>query len=285
LPTVTEKPESRRMMTGRSPSLDLEYVVEGYADQDTAAAALAAAAPSYWGNLVRVSYGVTPVGDGSRFWDGTVRYGPASRLPAAAPTGSRRISGRTGGGTEHLLLSIQNMGNYAASGETAPDFGGMIGVEGEGAGMSVRGCDVPVRGHAFSVAWMIPAAEVTAAYIGDCGLCTAHVNDDEWTLVTDYLTLTFAEGEAILDNVAWSQRSDDDWEFVYDFRVRANRASVTIPGSDIVEIPLVRGWEYLWVHSMPVKDDSAKMTVMRPKSAHVEQVIYGNDFSLLKLHE
>lgn len=271
-----------RSMQGQSPSMDAEYLVEGYATQAAADAALAAAAPSYWGALVRQSFGTDQVGDGSRFWNGTVRYGPAT-YQAQHKTGDRVLRGSTGGATKHITKAYQHLSDHAPAGETATNHEGLINVRGQGRDKTAEGCDVPARQHEFSITWYVPAVEVTQAYLDAVDAASGCANLGAATLRTDSVTLTYAEGELLFVGCQYSQRGDEDWEFVFNFRVIRNVEDETLDGA-VEAIPLVRGQDYLWVEPMLYDDTAAHETVLAPAYAHLEQVVPYVDMTVLNLH-
>ncbi len=48
-----------------------------------------------------------------------------------------------------------------------------------------------------------------------------------------------------------------------------------------IVIPVKRGWDYLWFRYADAEDDSAKVMVKRPVSAHLERVFDYTNFALL----
>jgi hypothetical protein len=279
--TVSEK--SRRGASGDSPDLDIEYVIEGTDNQADAKAALAAYAATYYGDLRRCSCEAVQVGDGSRFWDGTVRY-------IQGVAGDRFLRASSGGGTEHTLIAVEHVADYAATGKVAPNYQGLINVHGQGGDLQADGCDVPVEQEELSVTWLIPKALVTEEYMKAVGLLSGKVNDDEAVLVTNNARRTFEAGELLFVGAEYVEpRKDiDHWEWTFHFRVSYNKTNVSIGSSDIEQIPLVRGWWYLWTESPKVADDGeggSNKTVLRPKFAHLEKVIRSGDFTVLGLHE
>ena len=285
MPSVEIK--DTRSMQGQSPSLDVTYVVEGYDNQADADAALAAAAPSYFGVLVRQSWGGTQVGDGSRLWDGTVRYGPASTLPRPK-TGDRLIRGRCGGGTEHTTIAAgpgrEHLDDYAIGAREPDDWGGLIGAEKNGRAYTFKGVDVPVNDKEFSITWYAPAAQVTTEYLDGLDALVGCANATEAVLVIDEtMTRTYAEGELLFVDYDYTRRGEDDWEFTFLFRVKKTMTNFMV--GNVGPIEELQGWDYLWTEEEPHYDSMAKITVMEVWAVHLERVIPRGNFTALSLHE
>ena len=284
MPSATEKANSRRLMVGESPSLDLEYVVEGYNDQATALAALLEEAPTDVDGLILQSAGVTPEGDGSDYWIGTARYGTAKQKPPAK-TGERLIRGRVGGGTEHTTIALEHLDDYAIGAREPTDWGGLIGADHTGDGTySMKGVDVPTQEKEFSVIWYAPTAQVTAEYLDGLDALVGHANDAQAVLViNETLSRTYAEGELLFVDYDYSQRGEADWEFTFQFKVKKTRTNFMV--GNIGPIDELQGWDYLWTEEEPHYDSAAKMTVMEVWAAHLDRVIPRGDFTALALHE
>ena len=262
--TVTEKFDSRTSAAGENPSVELKYVVAGTASDIDAKAALAATAPIAYDGLVRQSWDVEPVGDGSAFWNGTVRYGRYDNSPPE--TGDSSFSFDTGGGTQHITQSLETVARHAPAGQTAPDFGGAIGVTHD----AVEGVDTTVPVYRFSETHYVADSAVTPEYKANLFLQTGKVNDITFK--------GFAPGEVLFLGASGSQRGDEDWEITFYYAASPNVTDLTIGA--ITNIAK-KGWEYLWVRYEDAADDDAKCVVKRPVQVNIEEVYEPASFTAL----
>jgi len=262
--TVTEKFDSRTSAAGESPSVELKYLIVGTGDDVAAKEALADAAPVSYDGLVRKTWDVAPVGDGSGFWEGTVRYGRYDNSPPEV--GESSYSFDTGGGTQHITQALDHIASYAPSGETAPDHDGAIGVTHD----SVEGVDITVPVYRFSETHIIDDDDVTLQYKANLFILTGRVNQSAFK--------GFAAGEVLFLGASGSKRGDDDWEITFNYAASPNVTNLPV-GS--ITVASKKGWEYLWVEYGDAADDDAKSVVKRPRAAHVEKVYRDGDFSSL----
>ena len=259
--TVQEKFESR---AGDNSSIDLIYVIDGTNDDVAARSALASNAPSTYAGLVRDddALHVEPVG--TNLWEGKARYSKSDFQPPQ--TGEASFSFDTTGGTQHITQSRQTIQKYAPSGQTAPDFGGAIGVTHD----SVEGVDINVPAFAFGVTRYIAAASMTSSYIATLYALTGKVNGASFTVNVDGVSLTFAAGECLFQGVSGGKRkSENDWELNFRFAASPNATGLTI--GTITGIAK-KGWEYLWVRYADAEDTGAKAIVKKPVAVYIEKV-------------
>ena len=259
--TVTEKFESRTVTTGTSPAAELRFDIRGTNDDAEARSALTAASPTqfdlYGSGLLflpRDVLTVQPVG--FELWEGIVRYGPIPQ------TNESVFSFDTGGGAQHITQSLQTVGAYAPSGETAPDFKGAIGVTAD----SVEGVDITVPVHHFSETHYLAADVVTETYRGVLFSLTGRINNSAFK--------GFAAGECLFLGATGSMRDLGDWEINFRFAASPNATGLTIGSITGID---KKGWEYLWVRYADVEDSTAHALVKRPVAVYVERVYeYGN---------
>lgn len=263
--TIYEKFDSRVVTMGQDPSAELRYSVRGTDDDYSARVAVQAGSPIAFdvyndGSLVlwRESISVEPVG--GEVWEGMVRYG------TVPPTDESTFSFDTGGGSQHVTQSIQNVNRYAPPGKTAPDCKGAIGVTPD----SVEGVDVTVPTYQFSETHYLPDSFVTPAYKATLFSLTGKVNDSSFK--------GFAAGECLFLGASGSKRGGGDWEINYRFAASPNVTGLAV--GDIVNIAK-KGWEYLWVRYEDAEDTAAKALVKRPVAAYVERVYANGNFDLL----
>lgn len=264
--TVTEKFESRRSTKGDTPSAELLYTVRGTNDDLAARSAAEAESPSTYDGLPRQTVSVEPIG--FELWEATVRY--AQTQSSGFPqTGESVFSFDTGGGMQHITQSKQTVSSYAASGTTAPDFKGAIGVTADG----VEGVDITVPVYQFSETHYLPASQVTQAYKGTLFNLTGKVNSGAWK--------GFNAGEVLFLGASGSRRgsgADSDWEITYRFAASPNASGISVgPISGISK----KGWEYLWVRYADAEDEGSQTIVKRPVAAYVERVYDQANFSAL----
>lgn len=266
--TVTEKLESRRSTTGDNPSAELVYTVRGTDSDMTARTQATTASPATYDGMPRQSVTVEPIGH--ELWDATVRYAPDSQQQSTPPqTGESVFSFDTGGGTQHITQSKQTVQRYGASGTTAPDFKGAIGVTADG----VEGVDIAVPVYQFSETHYLPATQVTQSYKGTLFSLTGKVNSGSWK--------GFNGGEVLFLGASGSRRgtsADSDWEITFRFAASPNASGISVgPISGISK----KGWEYLWVRYADAEDSGSNAIVKRPVAAYVERVYDEGNFSAL----
>ena len=263
--TVTEKLESRRSTTGDNPSADLVYTVRGTDSDRTARTQATTASPATYDGMPRPSVTVEPLGH--ELWDATVRYAPDTQQQSTPPqTGESTFAFDTGGGTQHITQSKQTVGTYAASGTTAPDFQGAIGVTQD----AVEGVDITVPIYQFSETHYLPAAAVTNSYKGALFNLTGKVNGGGVRGV--------AAGEVLFLGATGARRGtgpEDDWEITFRFAASPNVTGLSVGSINGIA---KKGWEYLWVRYADQEDTGANTIVKRPVAAYVERVYDQGNF-------
>jgi len=121
----------------------------------------------------------------------------------------------------------------AASGTTAPDFGGAMwggGVTADG----VEGVDITVPVYQFSETHYRTDAQVTGAYKGAIFTCTGKTNAGAFK--------SFAAGEVLFLGATGSKRGDgpdDDWEITFRFAPPASPNQVGLSVGSITGILLL----------------------------------------------
>lgn len=266
---VTEKFESRRSTKGppeNNPSAELVYTVRGTNDDLAARSAAENESPSTYDGLPRQTVSVEPVG--FELWEATARYAHA-QSGEFPQTGESVFSFDTGGGTQHITQSKQTISSHAASGTTAPNFNGAIGVTADG----VEGVDITVPVYQFSETHYLPASQVTQGYKATLFNLTGKVNNGSWK--------GFAPGEVLFLGASGSRRgtsADADWEITFRFAASPNASGISVgPISGISK----KGWEYLWVRYADAEDAGSQAIVKRPVAAYVERVYDEGNFGAL----
>ena len=263
---VREKFDSRRLTKGQNPSAELAYVVLGTDNDIDARDALEDEAPTTYDGLPRQSVSIEPLGP--LLWDGVARYGQASG-GTIIPGEDAVYSFETSGGSQHITQSKDTVSSHAASGMTAPDFQGAIGVTADG----VEGVDIAVPVFQFSETHAFPDESVTTAYKVTLFSLTGKTNAGGFR--------GFATGEVLFLGASGSRRTgtpEDDWEITFRFAVSPNATSLTVgPISGIAK----KGWEYLWVRYADQQDLGSQAIVKRPVAAYVERVYDAGNFGAL----
>jgi hypothetical protein len=255
---IFETWQSRAFNDGLTTDQQLRYIVTG-TDSDTAVAdAVLAEAPVTFGALRRVGMSAEPLGGG--IWDVTVPYETRKESQYAF---------ETGGATAHITQSLQTVARYAASGATAPDFQGAIGVNGD----TVDGVDVTVPVFNFTETVRVPGANVTGSYKLALFACTGKTNNATFR--------GFAAGEVLFLGASGTKTGVDDWEIAFRFAASPNVTNLAIGGG--ITVASKKGWEYLWVRFADADDTAAKTLVKRPAAAYVERVYESANFSTLGL--
>ena len=170
----------------------------------------------------------------------------------------------TGGGSKHINQSLATV-SVTPSG--APDYGGAIGVDGDG---NVNGIDITMPVMNFSETHYFRASKVSTAYKKRLAELTGTVNDGKFK--------GYDPGEVLFLGASGTRQgkhSDDDWEITFRFAVSPNRKNLKV-GDLIVKEKL--GWDYLWVRYADDISKDRKSLVKKPEAAYVERVYQAADF-------
>ncbi|MFN5916787.1 MAG: hypothetical protein ACK48K_08520, partial [Planctomycetota bacterium] len=150
-PIIIERFDSKEISESKdNPTHDLVYMIMNTEQYSVAKNLMASAVPDKVGDLFLDDYHIVHLGNG--VWEGTAHY--------VKWKSESQYSFDTGGGTQHVTQSIANVGKYAATGFTAPDFMGAIGVTDD----RVEGTDITVPVFNFTETHYIEKALVTGAY-------------------------------------------------------------------------------------------------------------------------
>jgi hypothetical protein len=192
-----------------------------------------------------------------------ITYGAPSRAEPNTPTWSFD----TTGGTRKVTQAVVHLGDYAAPGQVAPNFGGAIGVTPDG---NVEGVEVPSPSGKYSEHWVLRRYFVTDAYLRMLAGMTGTVNAVPFR--------GSAPGEVMFMGARAAMR-DKDWvEIDYEFSLSPNAFNVQV--GDIT-IPFKRGWDYVWTRYVDDEDTTAKVGIKTAASAHLDQPVIYSNFALL----
>jgi hypothetical protein len=260
---VLEKADSRPISAGgANNTATLRYIIQGYDNEADALDALATAAPTTLDGLLRRSWRVEPLGDGSEWWEGSVEYGGTSTQKAV---GCSSYSFEIGGGTQHITQALAHIASYAPPGKTPPAFGGAIGVT----QTEVEGCDIDVPVYNFSETHYKASTFVTGTYKATLfAIACNPVNSGAFR--------GFAAGEVRFLGASGSQRGDESWELTFRFAALPN-----VTGLQIGSITGIakKGWEYMWVRYEDAEDSGSKTLIKKAASVHIEQVYGTSNFA------
>lgn len=275
----SELQKSRRIVSGKS--AEFLYVVTGTNSETAAlAAVLAASAETYTFaapisvTLVRQPPEIDPVwvSDADGMWEARVQYQDDSRSDPPPQENESSFSFDTTGGSQHLTQSRSTAGKYP---ETAEDYGGAIGYDGE----RLEGCDITTPCFKFSETHYKAASFVDDDYKRLVKLLTGKVNNAVFK--------GHEAGEVLFLGVTGSRRGrkpEDLWELTYSFAVSENETNLTVgTGAGAITGISKEGWQYLWVRYEESVDSTAKVKVKKPKAVYIENVYRKANFSGLEI--
>jgi hypothetical protein len=250
-----------------------KYWVEGHVDDETAAKAeLLASIPATLGgtfarqnkecSVDEVKPGVyegrgvwrTPEGGGER------------------PINSFTISFDISGQTVRVTQALTHRGDYAADGKNARTFKGAINVTKDG----IQGTEIIVPYATLTINYTLAKATITDAYFRTLGDLVGCQNDAPFK--------GFAAGELLLTRVSGNVNSNGDFDISFGFAISRNKINLVVDSADgPITIPEKRGWDFLWTFSEQRTQTVGDMTYtsLVPVSAHLEQVYWDNDMTLL----
>jgi hypothetical protein len=186
----------------------------------------------------------------------TVEYGPPN-----IDEDDAAIEFDTSGATAHITQAIASIARYAASGSTAPDVKGAIGVTKD----SVEGTEIQLPTYKWSETISKKHSEVTQAYRLELANLTGKTNSGSFR--------GCATGTVLSRGSRGSRRGNGNWEITHSYEFSPALTGITI--GDITGIAK-GGWEYLWVRYEDAVDGSS--AVKRPISVHVDQVYRSASF-------
>lgn len=173
----------------------------------------------------------------------------------------------TGGGTKHVTQSLLTVTKVP---QTAPDFGGAIGVDNDG---NVNGVDITMPVMHFSETHFFKAGKVTTEFKKRLATLTGTINKSVFK--------GFNPGEVLFLGASGTRRgtdTEDEWEITYRFAVSPNRKNVKLGN---LTVPQKYGWDYLWVRYIDVLAPNQQYIIKQPEAAYVERVYYPTDFGEL----
>ena len=258
--SIYEAFPSRSMSTGERPTLDVNYILSGTADETIAREFLAGWTATVQCGLLRQSMQMQQTTPDT--WECTVRYG-AWKEPEA---GDWKWDFDASGTSQKITQSKANIHNYAPAGETAPDFKGAIGVTDD----SVEGCEIIVPQFKWTETHQLSNETVTWGYSQTLYDLVGKTNDDHFR--------GFSDNQMLFHGARGSQSAKNPDLVEMTFSFAASRDATALAVGEITGIAK-KAWEYLWVRYGTVEDAAAKRLVKRPTSVHIERVYDEADFS------
>ncbi len=259
---IDERFLSRTQSEGESRSAELVYIAHATASESDIDVkwAVIQNSPLSYDYLIRKSAHLEQLAE--NYYEVSVEYGERKR----PDVNEFSFTFDTTGATQKTTQAKEHLGDYAASGETPPNFYGAVNVTKD----NVEGVDVPSRQYRMTETHTFYAWQINQAYL------------DTFMMLTGTVNLGYfrnkSEGEILFLGGSGSYRGEDKVEIVYQFSY--SPTVYNIVAGDIA-IPVKRGWDYLWFRYADTEDDSAKVLVKRPVSAHLERVFDYQNFALL----
>lgn len=261
--------------------IEREFKVSGPTEDDAARAELLASGdvPAALGDFVRVDKecGVEELATG--LWLGTAIWKIPDEGEQEEPAiNSFTVSIDISGQSQRITQAVTHVADYAPTGKTPRTFYGAIGVTPDG----IEGCDILIPQMQFVANYKIDAVLITDTYIRET------VPSIVGTMNAGAF-LGYAAGELLLTRVSGTKRYDAEeeiwvWDLSFGFSVSRNATAIEIVGADgTITVAEKLGWDYLWIYyeDRTVTNAGMTYTAKVPVSAHVEQVYWDADYSVL----
>jgi hypothetical protein len=274
-------------------SVDIEFVVLDCTSDTAANIAVAAGAPATRGDLVRKSWTINELVEGSAY-EGVVKYVRpelSNVVSVPPPTGDSQFNFDTTGSTTHITQALEEVAFFTTTG-TEPDttMGGAIGVEFGKNGCEIKGTDIIIPAFEFDCVVYVDPDDMTDEYVDILYRYTGTVNSEEVTLTVKGITLTFAPGELLFKGARGGiRRSAKDWEITFLFAGSPNASEenpiVIGSGDDAITVDTKEGWDYLWVMYEPTTTTVGDLAIMstRPVLVVIDRVYLRQDLNDLDI--
>jgi hypothetical protein len=258
----------RKVGTGKpeSATTDLLYIVaDTQSDADVKNLVLATA-PLIYDGLLQQDFDLERIGDEE--WLVTVHYSTVEALEV----GDVEVNFTISSDRVKITQSIGTTARYAPPGNTAPDHNGAIGVAYDSGQKTIEGVEINIPHMEASMRAAFSNATVTQNYIVALSRLVGKTNNAPFK--------GWAIGEVLFTGASLTLRTAAKLELHFTFGISPNATNIAI---DDITVASKKGWEYLWVEYESREDASAnpKVMVKKPIAAHVEQVYYSGDFSII----
>lgn len=270
----------------REPDIDLRgdgssgvltYIVEGTTSEEVALAEVQTnrVPPTYIGMVLdRLSAKRI----GQQHWEVAASYvDPEAKEKEEPPAvGELEISFDTSGGTQHITHSIKDLFVKQRQGSTFTfKHFGAIGVSNDGGNFQIEGTDIIAPALAMTIRTRMLAGGFTPAYMKQVAALTGTMNQN--------IFKGFDPGELVLAGGGGTMRSSGEVDLSFSFLGSANRVIDKIGGDPLVSPINKRGWDYLWVYSVPAVDSASNTMSPKWHQATVAQVYEEADWTPLGL--
>lgn len=252
-------------------SVELQYIIKGTADADTALATLQSTAPSSYtvgsDQYDRQTVSIEP--ESEDLWNGTASYGSEEATGGGTGAiGDSSYSFDTGGGQQLITQTAPGTYTpYSATGSSgAPDFKGAINFDGQ----NVNGVDIIIPQYQWTETHIKGTDSISSSYKQSVAALTGKVNGSAFK--------DFSAGEVLFLGASGTRTGTEKWSITYKFAYSPNQTGIVV--GDITDIDK-GGWQYLWVLW---KDKSGDDQIVKvPKAVYVHDIYQSGDFSVLAL--
>lgn len=275
--TIHERFDSRAATVAVNPTSDtkeLIYVVQGTEDDATVILVVEATVPAFYFGRQFQSYRIEHLGDG--VWEVYVTYGfsngPGLTGLDQDTTEYSTFRFSTKGGTAHITQSKSTIDKKAATGKTATDHKGAIGVQQDGDSITVNGTDIVIPVYNWTETFTLPLANLTGPYRKTVRDLTGKVNNAAFR--------GFDAGEVLFMGADGGQKNINQAEISFEFSAIENVTGLVFGDLQAIN---KKGHEYLWLKYSEAHDAAAKDMAKRPQSVYVEKVYDLANFALLNI--
>ena len=253
-----------------SPTVQLDYVVDGTLSDFAVTGIMLANAPTVYDGLPLTSISIKPM-DRPDLWAFTASYSKKDKDDEedSDPVDQLAFSWDTGGATTKLMQAIEQTGYAAGEPWLAPDFKKAINVSSNG---DVGGVDIIIPKLSWEETHSFPASSLTTTWVKTVARNTGKTNSDTFR--------GFEAGEVLFLGASGNY-SDNNVAVNYKFEASENML-VDVAGAQGVD---KKGHDYLWTYYSEVVDESNKEVVPNPSAVYVAQVYESFPFSELGIAE
>ena len=274
--TISERATSRRSTMSESPSVDLEYVIDGTFDDFQVKGLMLSTAPTSYDGLPLNSITIKPM-ERPDLWEATASYAKKDKdgEDDADPEDKLAFSFDTGGGSMKITQALEQTAFQtadAAFGAAAapPDFGRAINVSSNN---EVDGVDIVIPKLSWQETHTFPSSAITTDWVRDLARNTGKTNEDSFR--------GFAPGEVLFLGASGNY-SDRHVAVTYKFEASENMEDQNVGGLIVDE---KRGHDYLWCHYFEKEDPDAKELVPNVGAIYVAKVYESFSFSALGIEK
>jgi hypothetical protein len=270
--TISERNTSRKSTMSESPSVDLDYVIDGTSDDFQVKGLMLSTAPSSYDGLPLNSISIQPM-DRPDLWEATATYSKRDKdgEDDADPEEKLAYAFDTSGGSMKITQALEQTSYQTADadfgiGAAPPDFGLAINVSSNN---EVDGVDIVIPKLSWQETHTFPASSITTDWVRDLARNTGKTNDDDFR--------GFDPGEVLFLGASGTY-SDKHVAVTYKFEASENMEDQNVGGITVDE---KRGYDYLWCYYFEKEDEDAKELVPSVGAVYVCKVYESFSFSAL----